>query len=116
MEKKIKKLGSAKRFGSRYGAKAKHKLATIEKIQRKKQKCPYCSRRKVKKISFGIWFCNHCQTKFTGKAYSVKEKIFKEEKAISEKEELEGEPEKEKEENKEDNIKNKIKVTEEDEE
>ena len=38
---KIDKLGSAKRFGARYGTKTKHKFAKIEALQRKKYKCPY---------------------------------------------------------------------------
>ena len=38
----VKKLGSTKRFGARYGRKPKKKLAKIEEELRKKQKCPYC--------------------------------------------------------------------------
>jgi len=69
------KLGSAKRFGARYGRRLKHKFAKIEKIQKQKHKCPYCSYNGVKRVSVGIWHCKKCDSKFTGKAYSVKQKI-----------------------------------------
>ncbi len=75
---KIKGLGSIKRFGPRYGRTVKLKLAKIEKEQRKKHKCPYCSSLQVKRISVGIWFCRKCRAKFTGKAYT----IAKEEKKV----------------------------------
>lgn len=74
-----RKLGSAKRFGARYGTKVKYRFKEIEQEQRKKHICPYCSAPKVKRIAMGIWFCNKCKTKFTGKAYSIKKKVFKEE-------------------------------------
>lgn len=69
---KKKELGSIKRFGPRYGRRVKHKLAKIESILRGKQDCPYCSAKKIKRLSAGIWECGKCKTKFTGKAYSVK--------------------------------------------
>jgi|TARA_Y100000310_G_scaffold292645_1_gene321579 large subunit ribosomal protein L37Ae len=68
---KVEKLGSAKRFGARYGSKPKHKFAKIETEQRKKHRCPYCNHLKVKRIAAGIWHCRKCNSKFTGKAYSV---------------------------------------------
>ena len=67
-----KKLGSAKRFGPRYGRTTKHNFAKIEKEHRKLHKCPYCSREAVKRISTGIWFCRKCNAKFSGGAYTVK--------------------------------------------
>lgn len=72
---KIDKLGSAKRFGSRYGSKPKHKFAKIEKEQRKKHKCPYCNNVAVKRVAMGIWHCRKCNSKFTGKAYTISKSI-----------------------------------------
>jgi|TARA_B100001964_G_C14199608_1_gene585114 large subunit ribosomal protein L37Ae len=72
---KIEKLGSAKRFGARYGSKPKHKFAKIEKEQRKKHKCPYCNNFKVRRVSIGIWNCRKCNSKFTGKAYTIAKTI-----------------------------------------
>ena len=78
---KIEKLGSAKRFGPRYGAKTKHLFAKIEKEQRKKHKCPYCHAIKVKRTAVGIWHCRKCNATFTGKAYSINKPIITEEEA-----------------------------------
>ena len=41
--------------------------------------CPYCKAPKVKRIAAGIWECKKCNSKFTGKAYSIKKEIIKEE-------------------------------------
>ncbi len=65
-----KTLGSAKRFGPRYGKTVKGKVAKIEAEQRKLHKCPYCAYVKVKRVAAGIWQCRKCGAKFTGKAYS----------------------------------------------
>lgn len=73
------KFGLIKRFGARYGTKVKHKFGEIEKEQRKKHKCPYCSAPRVKRIAVGIWYCSKCKTKFSGKAYSLRKRIFREE-------------------------------------
>lgn len=78
MAKKKLKL-STKRFGPRYGPRIKNKNAQIEAVQRSKQICPYCKKMAVKRVSAGIWHCRKCGKKFTGKAYSIKEKISKEE-------------------------------------
>lgn len=68
-KKKNPKLGAARRFGPRYGRTLKHKFNEIEKGHRAKHKCPYCSKSAVKRISSGIWQCNKCNSKFTGRAY-----------------------------------------------
>jgi large subunit ribosomal protein L37Ae len=84
MAKIIEKLGSAKRFGARYGSKTKHKFAKIEKEQRKRHKCPYCNAIKVKRLSVGIWHCGRCNAKFTGRAYTVAKTIIMEEQVEAE--------------------------------
>jgi len=84
---KIDKLGSAKRFGARYGTRPKYKFAKIEKEQRKKHKCPYCNRVQVKRISVGIWHCRKCDAKFTGKAYTISKAISFEAKEVPKNEE-----------------------------
>lgn len=68
-------LGSAKRFGTRYGATLKLKLAKIEKEQRGKHECPYCGKVQVSRISYGIWHCAKCNAKFTGGAYTLTRKV-----------------------------------------
>ncbi|MFC1768856.1 50S ribosomal protein L37ae [Nanoarchaeota archaeon] len=74
-----KKLSlSTKRFGPRYGRKIKLKYALIEAERKKKQKCPYCLKEKVNRVSVGIWLCNSCNSKFAGKAYSLDKKLTQE--------------------------------------
>jgi large subunit ribosomal protein L37Ae len=67
-----KKVGSAGRFGARYGRKVRHRVSAIEKKQKKWHKCPYCGKERVKRIFIGIWGCRACGAKFTGKAYVPK--------------------------------------------
>ncbi len=66
-----KKIGSAGRFGPRYGRKIRYKVAVIEKKQKAKQECPRCGKLKVKRLAQGIYFCKHCKTKMTGLAYTL---------------------------------------------
>jgi len=68
-----------KRFGARYGSKVKQKYGKIEAMQKEKSKCPYCNAPKTKRVAVGIWNCKKCGAKFTGKAYSIKKSIKKEE-------------------------------------
>lgn len=68
-----KKIGSTGRFGSRYGKKLRTKVQNVEKLQRKKQKCPYCQRLAAKRVAMGIWCCDKCKNKFTGNAYYLEE-------------------------------------------
>ncbi len=74
------KVGSAGRFGARYGKKVREKIAEIEKLQKQKHLCPRCGEKKVIRISKGIWKCKKCNVKFAGLAYYPKhELIVKEE-------------------------------------
>ena len=89
--RKMAKL-STKRFGARYGARLKKKLAEIESQQKAVYPCPYCKYVKVKRVFMGIWKCNKCDAKFSSKAYSVSKfgtKIEeKQEETISDKKEI----------------------------
>ncbi len=75
MAKAEKGLGSVKRFGVRYGRTLELKLAKIEVEQKKLHKCPYCSKHKVSFVSYGIWQCSKCKSRFTARAYTVGEKL-----------------------------------------
>ncbi len=68
-----KKVGSAGRFGARYGGPIKQKLSKIEAKQKKKYTCPKCLKDKVRRVSAGIWQCKSCNVKFAGKAYAFDE-------------------------------------------
>ena len=79
-------LGSAKRYGPRYGKRNKEKLSFLEKQHRERQKCPYCNYVKVRRLSPGIWLCEKCDAKFASRAYSLTQK--KKVKEVAPKEEL----------------------------
>ena len=69
MPSKSKKSKSAGRFGSRYGRSVRVKLTKVEDKQRKKQKCPFCKKPGVKRLSKGIWKCSKCNKKFASNIY-----------------------------------------------
>lgn len=65
-----KKVGTAGRFGPRYGKKVRDIVAKIEAIQRQKHVCPRCNLPYVKRYAKGIWICKKCGNKFAGGAYT----------------------------------------------
>jgi len=69
MTNKSKKTKSAGRFGARYGRLVRTKLASVETKQRVKQKCSYCGKVGVKRLSKGIWECSKCKKKFASDTY-----------------------------------------------
>ncbi len=69
MPVKLKKTKSAGRFGARYGRSVRAKLVKVETKQRQKQKCPYCEKLGVKRLSSGIWQCPKCDKKFASDTY-----------------------------------------------
>ena len=71
MTTKTKKVKSAGRFGARYGKKVRNKLVQVESKQRIRQKCPFCNRFGVKRLSNGIWKCPKCDKKFAGDTYHL---------------------------------------------
>jgi len=72
MPSKSKKTRAAGRFGVRYGKRVRSKLAAVEDKQRIKQKCPFCSKLGVKRLSKGIWHCKKCNKKFASDTYYLK--------------------------------------------
>jgi len=64
-----KKVGSAGRFGPRYGKKVRDLVRDIEKIQKRRHVCPRCSLPYAERLSKGIFICKKCNNKFTGQAY-----------------------------------------------
>jgi large subunit ribosomal protein L37Ae len=69
MTNKLKKVKAAGRFGVRYGRSVRSKMAEVETKQRKKQKCPYCKKSGIKRLSKGIWHCLKCNKKFASDTY-----------------------------------------------
>jgi large subunit ribosomal protein L37Ae len=62
-------VGSAGRYGPRYGTRTKKIVAVMESQQNKGQVCPYCERPALKRLAAGIWKCIKCGKKFAGGAY-----------------------------------------------
>ena len=55
---------------SRYGRKVR-KLAKGALVNKqRKYECPKCGKKKVVRISFGVWQCKSCGATFTGGAYT----------------------------------------------
>ncbi|MEK6925806.1 MAG: 50S ribosomal protein L37ae [Nanoarchaeota archaeon] len=69
MPNKQKKSKSAGRFGARYGKRVRAKLVMVEEKQRQRQKCPFCEKLGVKRLSKGIWKCGKCGKKFASNTY-----------------------------------------------
>jgi len=69
MTSKLKKTKSAGRFGARYGKRIRFRLVSIESRQRLKQRCPFCKKLGVKKLSKGVWQCKKCNKKFASDVY-----------------------------------------------
>ena len=64
------KVGSAGRFGPRgAGKKNRDIIRDIEKLERQRSVCPRCDMPYVRRESKGIFKCEKCGNKFTGKAY-----------------------------------------------
>ena len=62
---------SVKRFGSRYGKKVRDRLKAVERLAKRKYKCPKCHNIQARRVSTGIFQCKKCSAKFTGKAYTI---------------------------------------------
>ena len=66
---RTKKIGSAGRFGARYGSTIRMRVKRIEEKMKQLHKCPRCDIKAVKRKSIGIWKCKKCGYTFTGGAY-----------------------------------------------
>ncbi|MEM4325813.1 MAG: 50S ribosomal protein L37ae [Candidatus Pacearchaeota archaeon] len=73
MGSKLKKTKSAGRFGARYGKRVRDRLVAIESKQRIKQKCPFCDRKTLKRVSKGIWECKKCKKKLASDVYYIEQ-------------------------------------------
>jgi large subunit ribosomal protein L37Ae len=75
---RTKVVGSAGRFGARYGSTLRHKVAAIEARMRAPHRCPRCfTRGSVKRVSVGIWACKKCGYTFAGGAWIPRTELGK---------------------------------------
>jgi large subunit ribosomal protein L37Ae len=63
-------VGSAGRFGARYGRVARRRVAEIEDEMNQDHECPDCGEDRVSRQGTGVWECGYCGYTFTGGAYS----------------------------------------------
>ena len=75
---RTKKVGSAGRFGARYGSTIRLRVKRIEEAMRAPHRCPRCrTRGRVKRISVGIRTCTKCGLTFAGGAYVPRSSMMK---------------------------------------
>ena len=65
----MKKVGSQRGLGTRYGSTVRKRYTKVIDGLRKRHRCPQCGFAKVKRESVGIWKCKKCSYTFTGGAY-----------------------------------------------
>ena len=71
-------MGSAGRFGARYGSTLRQKVAMIEAKMRGAHRCPRCfTRGTVRRVSVGIWRCKKCGYTFAGGAWTPRTELGK---------------------------------------
>ncbi len=66
-----KKVGTAGRFGSRYGRGIRKRIVKVETRQKTLVACPSCGFKKIKREAAGLYLCGKCGVKFTGGAYEA---------------------------------------------
>ncbi len=62
-------VGSAGRFGPKYGRVLRKRVNQIEKVSRARHACPRCDQTAVRREGTGIWTCRKCGFKFAGGVY-----------------------------------------------
>lgn len=62
-------VGSAGRFGARYGRVARRRVSEIESDMHDDHACPECGADNVSRKGTGIWQCGTCGYKYAGGAY-----------------------------------------------
>lgn len=71
---RTRKLKSTARFRAGFGKTVKERLRKVEEKSKKRQKCPYCKKLAVKRVSKGIWYCRACKKKFASRNYYLENK------------------------------------------
>ncbi len=70
MSKRTKRIGSAGRYGVRFGQKIRKMVSDIEAVQKGDHACPSCAKNAVAREASGIWKCRICGCVFAGGAYN----------------------------------------------
>jgi large subunit ribosomal protein L37Ae len=70
MAKRTDKVGSAGKFGPRYGVRVRKRVRDIGLVKKGPHECPSCHHKSLRRIANGIWECRHCEAKFAASAYN----------------------------------------------
>lgn len=71
MSRHTKKVGPVGKYGPRYGSSIRKHLKKIEISQHSTFECNFCGKKKVKRISVGIWSCKSCHKFTAGGAWTL---------------------------------------------
>ena len=71
------KVGTAGRFGSRYGVGIRKRILAVESKQNVDSSCPFCGFSKIRREAAGLFNCKKCEARFTGGAYEPQTLIGK---------------------------------------
>ena len=69
MERRTAKVGITGKYGTRYGQKLRKQVKAIEILQRKKNICPFCGKKSIRRTAVGIWQCRACRRTVAGGAW-----------------------------------------------
>ena len=69
MERRTAKVGITGKYGTRYGQKLRKQVKAIEILQRKKNICPFCGKKSIRRTAVGIWKCRACRRTVAGGAW-----------------------------------------------
>lgn len=69
MDRRTTKVGITGKYGTRYGAKLRKQVKSIEILQRSKYVCPFCGKNQMKRAAVGIWRCKGCRRTVAGGAW-----------------------------------------------
>jgi len=71
MGKRTLKVGIVGKYGTRYGSSIRKQIKKIEISQHRTFFCKFCGKKKIKRISIGIWNCKKCNKTFAGGAWEL---------------------------------------------
>ncbi|MDG6221092.1 MAG: 50S ribosomal protein L37ae [Candidatus Thermoplasmatota archaeon] len=72
MTRRTKKVGSAGRYGTRYGVKVRYRVKAIDADLAARNTCPRCQHNSVTRKKSGIWTCSRCSYTYAAAAYTPK--------------------------------------------
>jgi len=72
---KMKKVGSTRGFGARYGSTVRKRYVKVITELKRPHKCPQCGFVRVYRVSVGVWKCGKCNYTYAGGAYTPLTKL-----------------------------------------